>query len=320
MGPFGFRGGEGGGIGRGLVGEEVVPGEAGVALTALRVQDPEGRPPARRPVAVAGDECLRSLADDVASEPDPRAPGELEPDRGRLRYCGREATGEPGRFEDDEERLRPPGESSQPAESIGDPGGLVRGSKTAAGQVQDQQVHRAPGQQRATDGQAFIERLRRDDHEPLEVDPAGNGLDRVEAPRQVEPCDDRALRLRLGREAEDERGPAARPVAADRDAGRPGQAAGTEDRVERGEPGVDDPVVSGRAGDGMVDRGRRRGRPRISRRAEARRLSRGSMAGASARAPSVDVVTRGAAAPQRAWRLATAAVTSGERVAIGCSR
>ena len=40
-------------------------------------------------------------------------------------------------------------------------------------------------------------------------------------------------------------------------------------------------------------------------------------AGASASAPSV---IRGAAAPQRAWRLATAAVTSGERVAIGRSR
>ena len=39
--------------------------------------------------------------------------------------------------------------------------------------------------------------------------------------------------------------------------------------------------------------------------------------GARARAPSV---IRGAAAPQRAWRLATAAVTSAERVAIGHSR
>ena len=126
VGPFGFRGGEGGGIGRGLVGEEVVAGEAGVALTALRVEDPEGRPPARRAVAVAGDQHLRSLADDVASEPDPRSPGELEPDPGRLGDGGREATGEPGRLEDDEERLRPPGEGGQPAESIGDPGGLVR--------------------------------------------------------------------------------------------------------------------------------------------------------------------------------------------------
>ena len=100
---------------------------------------------------------------------------------------------------------------------------------------------------------------------------------------------------------------------------RPGHAAGPEDRVERGEPGVDDPVVSGRAGDGMVDRRRRRGRRRTACRGLGG-LSRGSMAGASARAPSVEAVTRGAAAPQRAWRLATAAVTSGERVAIGCSR
>ena len=46
----------------------------------------------------------------------------------------------------------------------------------------------------------------------------------------------------------------------------------------------------------------------------------GAVAGARANAPSVATVTRGAAAPQRAWRLATAAVTSGERVAIGRTR
>jgi hypothetical protein len=40
----------------------------------------------------------------------------------------------------------------------------------------------------------------------------------------------------------------------------------------------------------------------------------GAVAGARARAPSVIL---GAAAPQRAWRLATAAVTSAGRVAIG---
>ena len=40
----------------------------------------------------------------------------------------------------------------------------------------------------------------------------------------------------------------------------------------------------------------------------------GAVAGARASAPSVSL---GAAAPQRAWRLATAAVTSAERVAIG---
>ena len=287
----------------GVVAEEVVATEAGVALTALRVEDPEGRPLPRRAVAVAGDQRLGPLADDVAPEPDPRPPGELEAEAGRLGDGGREATGETRRLEDDEERLRATGERRQPAEPVGDPGGLVRGGEPAAGQVEDEHVRRAAGQQHAADGEPLVERLRGDDHEPVEPDAAGDRLDRVEAARQVEPGDDRALRLGLGGEPEDERGPAARPVAADRDAGRPRQAAGPEDGVERREPRVDDAVVRGRGG--------RRGRCLVGF-GTGTRL--GAVAGARASAPSVIL---GAAAPQRAWRLATAAVTSGERVAIG---
>ncbi len=116
----------------------------------------------------------------------------------------------------------------------------------ATGQVEDEEVDRAPGEQRATDRQALVERLRGDDHEPFEPDAPGDGLDRVEAARQVEPGHDRAGRLGLGGEPEDERGPAARAVAADRDAGRPRQAAGSQDRVERGKAGRDDAIVRAR--------------------------------------------------------------------------
>ncbi len=80
VGPFVDRGGWIGGV----VAEEVVAAEAGVALATLRVEDPEGRPPPRRAVAIACDQRLRPLADDVASEPDPRPPGELEAEAGRL--------------------------------------------------------------------------------------------------------------------------------------------------------------------------------------------------------------------------------------------
>ena len=242
VGPFVGRGGWIGG----LVDEEVVAAETGVALTSFRVQDPEGRVPPRRAVAVAGDERLRPLADDVASEPDPRSAGELETEAGRLGDGGRQAAGQARWLEHDHERLRPSGEGRQTAEPVRDPGGLVRGGQPATGQVEDEQVHRAAGQQRARDGQALVEGLRGDDHEPFEPDAPGDRLDRVEAARQVQPGHDRAGRLGLRREPEDQRGPSARAVAADRDAGRAGQAAGTEDRVERREPGVDDPIVGGR--------------------------------------------------------------------------
>ena len=112
--------------------EGLVP-EAGVALATLRVEDPEGRPPPRRAVSIACDQCLRPLAHDVASEPDPRPPGELEAEAGRLGHGGRQATRVTGRLEHDEERLRAPGQRRQPAEPVGDAGGLVRGAQATTG-------------------------------------------------------------------------------------------------------------------------------------------------------------------------------------------
>jgi DNA-binding response OmpR family regulator len=236
VGPFGVDGG-------GLIDEEVVATEAGVAFAAVGVEDPERRPLPRRAVAIAGDERLGPLPDDVASEPDPGPPGKLETDAGRFGDGGREPTGQARRFEHDEQRLRPPGEGRQPAQPIGDPGRAVRAGQPAAGQVQHEQVHRPTGQQRATDGQPLVERLGRDDHEPFQPDATGDRLDRVEAAREIEPGDDRARDLGFRGEPEDERRPAARAVATDRDAGRPGQAAGPQDRIERGETGGDDAVV-----------------------------------------------------------------------------
>ena len=77
--------------GGGDVDEEVLPAEAGVALAAVRVEDPEGGSPPRRPEPVAGDDRLGLLADDVAPEPDPRPAGQLEPQAGRLGDGRREA-------------------------------------------------------------------------------------------------------------------------------------------------------------------------------------------------------------------------------------
>jgi len=51
--------------------QEARPTEAGVALTAVGVQDLEGRSAARWAGPVTGDDHLRSLADHVPAEPDP---------------------------------------------------------------------------------------------------------------------------------------------------------------------------------------------------------------------------------------------------------
>jgi hypothetical protein len=223
--------------------------KAGVAFATLRVEDSQGRPPPRRAVAIAGDHRLRALPDDVAAQPDPRPPGELEPETGRLGDGGRQApsgtTGLSWRFEHDEERLRAPGERREPGQPVGDAGRTIRGGQPAAGQVEDQEIDRASGQKHAPDSEALVQRLRGDDDEPLEADPAGDGLDRVEAAREIQPGHDRALCLGLGREPQDQRRPPARTVAADRDARRSRKAAWPEDRVECREAGVDDAIVVG---------------------------------------------------------------------------
>lgn len=247
MGPFGgVSGGIGGGggewdrLGGPLEVEQTVASEACVPLTALRVEDPERRSLPRWPVAVPRDEGLGPLADDIAPESDPRAADEVEPEAGRLGQCGRETGAEVRRLEDDEERLRPASESRQPMETVRDASGAIR-ARQAGRQIYEEEVDRTTGQERGGDRQAFVEAHRGDDDEPLEPDPAGDRLDRIEAPGEIEPGDDPAGGLGLRRDPEGERRPPARAATADRDARAPRQAARPEDRVELREPGRDDP-------------------------------------------------------------------------------
>ncbi len=267
MGPFGVGGGGlvDGGDGGYRLDEEVVPAETGVAFAAVRIQDPERRPPSRRAISIAFDPSLRALADDVAPEPDPRAPGEFEPQTGRRPDRGHERTADPGRLEDHEERLGTTGERRQPTQPGGDVGRAVRGRQPATGEIQEEQVHGPAGEQGAGDGQALIERGRGDDHEPLQTDAAGDRLDRIEGAGEIQPRDHGTRCLGLGDQPERDRGPAAGPVAADGDAGGPGQPARSQDGIQTREPGPDDPLVGPDLGE-RRDTGERRVRERVRQR------------------------------------------------------
>ena len=107
--------------GRGLVHQQGVPGETRVPLAALGVEDPERRPAPRWPVAVVRHERFGPLPDDVASEPDPRPARQLEPDPGRLGDRGGKAATEPGRIEDQQQRLGATRERREPMQPIADP-------------------------------------------------------------------------------------------------------------------------------------------------------------------------------------------------------
>jgi len=176
------RGRGGGRFERLEIRQELRAAKAGVALTALRVEDPERGPLARRPVSIAGDQGFRPLTDDIPPEPDPGMPGELQAQAGGLGHGGGQTAAGPECLENDEDRVRPPGEGGQAAKPVGDAGRAVRGRESSARQVQEEQVHRSAGEEAAGDGQALVQAGRRDDHQPLQVDTAGDGLHRIEGP------------------------------------------------------------------------------------------------------------------------------------------
>ena len=236
--------------------QQAVVAEAGVARSTVRIQDPEGRAAAGWTGAIARDDHLRSLADHVPAEPDPRSTGQLQPDAGRLADGGRKATAHVRRTTGHATRRlqhheRDPGaarERGEAPQSIGESrlrAALSRAGRRLgqpAGQVDDEQVHRPAGQERAGDREALLWLRRGQDHQPLRLDPAGDGLDRVEGLGEVQPGDDGAGRLRLGREPQRERGPPARGIAAQRHAHPPRHAAGAEDAIEFREPCREDPI------------------------------------------------------------------------------
>lgn len=278
--------------------QERILGQARVPFAALGVQDPERRPTAGWSVAVVRDERLGALADDVATQADPRPAGQLEADAGRLVDRGREAAGrrpaKPWRIEDQEQGLCAPGQRGQSMEAIGDPGGLVGLGEASAGQVQDEHVDRTTGQERARDTQPLVQTSRRDDHEPFEPETAGDGLHWVEAARQVQPGHDGSGHLGFRGGAQRQGGPAAGAVAADRDAGPTREATRTQDGIERGEPGVDDPVIGERrdrgAGVGGLVHLHRRG---CQGQGPDDPRSCGTPAGLEARQRGIHITTRG---------------------------
>jgi len=215
--------------------------ETAIPLATLGVEDPELGPSPRRPIAAAGHERLGPLADDVPAEPDPRPPRQLQPQAGRFGDCGREPEGQPGWLEGDEKGLRPPSEPGQATQPLGDLGGS-RPHVRVGREVDDEDVDRAPGEEHPGDREALVEGNGGQDDEPVEPDTAIGGLDRIERPGEVQPGDDRTIRLGLGDEPEREgRGAGARR-APEGDAGAPGEPAGPDDRVEGREAGPDDPL------------------------------------------------------------------------------
>jgi hypothetical protein len=244
----------------GLLRQELVAGKAAVARPALRVEEAEGRPPVRRPVAVLRDADLRPLANDLPSEPDPAGPPQLET-KPRAVEGGPDGRGGIARLQDEEERPGPSSERDEPGELVdearrasatcgrsrggrGRARGRSRGGRArpATREVQDEDIDRAGLEEAARHRDRLPGRIRDEDREPLEAHPAGNRLDRVETPGEVDPGDQRATGLGLRDGAQGQRRRAARSGTPERDGAGPREAAGRQQCVQLGEAGGDRPV------------------------------------------------------------------------------
>lgn len=219
--------------GRRVLGQERPETKARIPISAIGVEDPERGPPPRWPGPAARDDDLGGLPDDIPPQPDPRLSGELEADSGPLPDRGGHRAAETRRLQDEEGNPRPTGQGGEPAEPVGKPGGTLRTGR----QVEDQEVHRPAGQERAGHRQALVRAGRREHHQPGGLDAPGHRLHGIEGLGKIQPGDDRTARLGLGNQPEDDRGPPARKVAPEREAHPAGQAAGTEDGIERREAG-----------------------------------------------------------------------------------
>jgi hypothetical protein len=145
--------------------EHVAP-EAGIPATALGVEDPQLRPATRWAEPIPADKHLGPLPDHVPAEPDPRAPGELQPERRGRGDRGRQLPAEARWLEDDEQDAGPPGERRESFEAVAQAGRPFRrmaarspGRRATAGlgrQVDHEDVHRPAGEERAGHGNAFV--------------------------------------------------------------------------------------------------------------------------------------------------------------------
>jgi len=174
----GVCGGVGGNQARGRVAsridEERVAPEAGIPASALGVEDPQLRPATRGSEPVPADEHLGPLPDHVPAEPDPRATGKLQPERRGRGDRGRQLPAESRWLEDDEQDAGPPGERRESFETVaqaGRPFGWMAGcpsgrratsrlgqwaASSLGRQVDDQDIDRPAGQERAGHGDALV--------------------------------------------------------------------------------------------------------------------------------------------------------------------
>ena len=227
--------------------QELGPRQAGITQPALRVQDSQFRRTARRPKPIPRHADLGPLAHHVAAQSNPGSPPQLQPQRRDLGKGARQGGGKARWLQDEQLDAGSTSQGSQSAETLGQVRRRNPGSRQGSGrQVQQQQVHGPILEKHGRHRQRLLERIGRQDDQPLELNAPGNGLHRIQASGQIQIRRDPAGSLGPGHGLQRERRLAAGPIAVeDRGCGAR-QPAQPKDRVQGAKAGGYRPIRRGR--------------------------------------------------------------------------
>ena len=267
--------------------QEIAPDQAGVAQAALRVQDPQLGRPAGRPEPIPSHADLGPLPHHVSPQSNPCSPVQLQPQRGDLYENACQGGGQARRLENEHLDAGAASQRSQSVESLRQV--RIRSARPTRGpklKVQKQQVDSSILQEHRCHRQRFIERVRHQDDQPVELYAPSGGFDRIQAPGKIQIRNYPAGSLGPGHGLQSERCLAAGPISLD-----------SSHRGARQPTQPENPVGIARS-----DAGRAPGPPGSPSGSKA-----GLGRGATARAPSTSPPQRGAAPPQRSRRDARAA-------------
>jgi len=221
----------------------VASSEAGIAQPAFRIHDPQLGRATGRPESVACNANLRPLADDVPAEPDPRPTTQLQPQRRDLGQNAGQGRGKIRWLQHQQLNAGSTRKRSQSIESLGQDGRRKAGSiQRPMGQVQQQQVDSSILQQHRRHGQRFLERVRREDDKPLQLDSTTNRLYRIKAPGKIQIRHDSTDRLGLRHGLQRQRRFAAGSFAVKGSGCSTRKPAQSENRIQGQEAGGDSPI------------------------------------------------------------------------------
>jgi len=225
--------------------QKLAPRQAGIAQPAIRVQDSHLRrsPGWREPIPGHAD--LDPLPHHVSPQSNPRSAAQLQPQRSDLAEGTGQSGGKARRLQDEHLDAGSTSQGSQSAESLRHgrcryPGSL-QGPRR---QVQQQHVHRSVLEEHRRHRQRLLQRIRRQDDEPVQLDAPSHGLDRIQASGQIQIGRDPSRGLDLGHRLQRERRHPAGPLAAQGSGRGAWQPAQSEDRIQSPKAGGYRPIRS----------------------------------------------------------------------------